>query len=149
MLLVLFVATRAARADVTLVAGGQAKAAIFVTPALMAEDVKGAIHLKNPARETELQRERLRDSVKDLAAYLEKMISDRNLAAEANGTPEDWANESWAAARRALPKSPLLAIDYYETNIKVVDKRLALAGLRLAKVLNETLDQAKPPLKPQ
>jgi S1/P1 Nuclease len=75
----------------------------------------------------------------DYVVHLEKLIKDQNLTLKANGTPEDWANESLVAAKTAWPQSPNLGPEYYETNIKVVDQRLALAGLRLATVLNRML----------
>jgi hypothetical protein len=53
-----------------LVEDGRARAKIFVAPSVMEADLPGAKHLLS---ETEKQRERLRDSVKDLAVYLEKM----------------------------------------------------------------------------
>src|SRR5687768_2080744 len=68
-----------ARADVVIAKDGAAQAAIYVAPEVMKEDAAGAATLKNPAKEAELQRQRLRDSVKDLAAYLEK-ISGAKLA---------------------------------------------------------------------
>lgn len=60
------------RADVVLVRDGVAQAAIHVGADVMAADKPGV----PPAfaeREAELQRQRLRESVKDLAHYLEKM----------------------------------------------------------------------------
>jgi hypothetical protein len=62
-----------ARADLTLVQDGRARAAIYVTPAVMSSEDKNPQTLKNPAREAEVQRQRLRESVKDLALYLRKM----------------------------------------------------------------------------
>jgi len=58
-------------AEVVLVREGQPRAAIYVAPAVMAPDRKE--QLKNPAAEAEIQRRRLRESVKDLALYVEKM----------------------------------------------------------------------------
>ncbi|HEV7403587.1 MAG TPA: DUF4838 domain-containing protein, partial [Chthoniobacteraceae bacterium] len=60
----------AVMADVVLVEDGRARAKIFVSPAVMAVDQPGA---KTSISEMEKQRERLRDSVKDLALYLEKI----------------------------------------------------------------------------
>src|SRR4051794_14876629 len=57
-------------ADVVLVEDGRARAKIFVAPSVMEADQPGAKHLLT---EAEKQRERLRDSVKDLALYLEKI----------------------------------------------------------------------------
>ncbi len=59
-------------AAVTLVQDSQAKTAIHVAAEVMAPD-KNPAPPKNPEREAEQQRQRLRESVKDLALYLEKM----------------------------------------------------------------------------
>lgn len=67
-------AAGSARADVILVKDGQAQTVICVSPRVMAPNpAQDASHLKNPAREQELQRQRLRESVKDLALYLNKI----------------------------------------------------------------------------
>src|SRR5688500_14589423 len=58
---------------VTLVKDGQSQAAIVVAPEVMAADAADAAKLKNPAKEAELQRQRLRESVNDLSLYLKKM----------------------------------------------------------------------------
>jgi hypothetical protein len=72
----------------------------------------------------------------EYVAHLEKLISDEHLTA--TGSPEDWANESHEYAKSALlPDRTQIDENYYEKEIKVVDRRLALAGLRLAALLNE------------
>ena len=72
----------------------------------------------------------------EYVAHLEKLISDEHLTA--TGSPEEWANESHEYAKSALlPDRAQIDENYYETEIKVVDRRLALAGLRLAALLNE------------
>ncbi len=73
---------------------------------------------------------------------LQKLIEEQNLAQRAAGTPEEWATESHLEARRIMNAKPA-AIDeqYYQANIDLVNRKLALAGLRLATVLNETLGQ--------
>ena len=69
-------------------------------------------------------------------AHLEKLTADEHLTA--TGTPEDWANESHRDAQSAwLADGAQVDENYYQKVIKVVDRRLALAGLRLAAVLNE------------
>jgi S1/P1 Nuclease len=74
-------------------------------------------------------------------AHLEKLITDEHLIA--SGNPEDWANESHRDAQSAwLRDGAQLDENYYQKEIKVVDRRLALAGLRLAAVLNEAFAQA-------
>ncbi|HLJ85176.1 MAG TPA: S1/P1 nuclease [Candidatus Angelobacter sp.] len=79
-------------------------------------------------------------SESDYVAYLEKLIASKNLQSRATGTPEDWANESF----HLLPKLWVKdggSVDeaYFQSNIGVLDERLALAGLRLAAVINEVL----------
>ena len=77
---------------------------------------------------------------KDYAAYLEKLILNGNLARKADASPEDWANESFRLAKQVwLNDGSGVDEAYYRANIPVVDERLALAGLRLAKVLNRAL----------
>ena len=61
------------RADVTLISDGQARCAILVEPAVMAEGKKLPAKSKGPDAEAEAQRQRLRESVNDLALYLQKM----------------------------------------------------------------------------
>lgn len=82
-------------------------------------------------------------SRRDEADYdkaLEQLINREHLSVRAASTPDDWANESFQAAK-AVWVNDGGAVDeaYYRKNISVVDERLALAGLRLAKVLNEVL----------
>lgn len=74
---------------------------------------------------------------KDYAAYLEKVILRENLARKADGTPEEWANESFRLAKQVwLNDGSSVDETYYRANIHIVDEHLALAGLRLAKILN-------------
>jgi hypothetical protein len=75
----------------------------------------------------------------DYVRHLEKLIVEKNLAARAGGTPEQWANESHLQARQILEQKMVIDDQYYQTNIGLVDERLALAGLRLATLLNNTL----------
>ena len=74
------------------------------------------------------------------AAQLRKLIVDKRLAALPPGTPAQWAEQSFRLAKEALVK-PGTNIDdgYYRRHIGVVDERIALAGVRLAAVLNRTL----------
>jgi hypothetical protein len=75
----------------------------------------------------------------DEEAYVEHL--DRLISAEhlhASGNPADWANESFALAKAAwVNNGGSVDEQYYLRQIKVVDERLALAGLRLAALLNE------------
>ncbi len=75
-------------------------------------------------------------STEQYVAHLEKVISDDHLTP--GGTPEDWANESHEYARSAwLPDGGQVDEAYYKREIKVVDERLARAGVRLATLLNQ------------
>jgi hypothetical protein len=76
----------------------------------------------------------------DYVADLEKLISSRNLQREANGTPETWANESFHLAQKVwLHDGGEVDEAYFRKNIASLDERLALAGLRLAALLNQAL----------
>jgi hypothetical protein len=79
-------------------------------------------------------------SEEEYVQRLQKLIAREDLAQQAAGTPQDWANESHMEARQIMNTKPA-AVDeqYYQTNIALVDKKLALAGLRLAYLLNNTL----------
>ncbi|MFO0806773.1 MAG: DUF4838 domain-containing protein [Gemmataceae bacterium] len=70
--LILLVSSASARADVTLVASGQSQAVIVADAAVMAAD-KVPAPAKFKDAEPERQRQRLRESVKDLAKYLGAM----------------------------------------------------------------------------
>jgi hypothetical protein len=79
----------------------------------------------------------------EYVAHLEKLISDDHLSA--TGNPEDWANESHKDAQSAwVADGAQIDEVYYQKEIKVVDRRLALAGLRLAAVLNEAFAHMPP-----
>jgi hypothetical protein len=72
----------------------------------------------------------------EYVAHLEKLIADDHLTA--GGSPEAWANESHGDAQSAwVADGARIDEVYYQKEIKVVDRRLALAGLRLAAVLNQ------------
>ena len=79
-------------------------------------------------------------------AQLQKLILEKKLAAQPVGTPEQWAVQSFRLGKEALV-TPGTNIDeaYYRRHITVIDERLALAGVRLAAVLNRTL--ITPPAK--
>jgi hypothetical protein len=72
-------------------------------------------------------------------AYLEKMIAGSHLDAGGED-PAQWANDSWKLAKEALV-SPGANLDdqYYTVARPVIDQQLALAGLRLARLLNQDL----------
>jgi hypothetical protein len=79
---------------------------------------------------------RLRDGA--YAAELERQIAAQRW--RALGSPVDWAMESNAVARTALlPAGGEAGEAYYRAHIAQIDERLALGGLRLARVLNDAL----------
>ena len=63
------------------------------------------------------------------------------------GVPAEWAVQSFVLARAAL-LPPHADVDeaYYKAQIPVIDERLALAGLRLASLLN-SIFSTPPPAK--
>ncbi len=73
------------------------------------------------------------------AAALETMIAEEHLEAGAD-TREQWADESLSLAKQAWVR-PDTVIDetYCDREQPVVDRQLALAGLRLARMLNMEL----------
>jgi hypothetical protein len=74
------------------------------------------------------------------AAELNRLIAKQNLARRAMGTPADWANESFGIAKKVwLPEGGAVDEKYYSTDIGIVNQQLALAGLRLAAMLNQSL----------
>jgi hypothetical protein len=84
--------------------------------------------------------EHTRRSERKWVAHLESLISREHLQRQANGTPEAWANQSFHLAKRVwLDNGSSVDEAYYKANISAADKRLALAGLRLAALLNEAL----------
>lgn len=77
---------------------------------------------------------------REYAAALRKLIVDKRWGNTAAGTPAQWAEQSWRLAKEALV-TPGTNIDdgYYRRHITVIDERMALAGVRLAAVLNRVL----------
>jgi hypothetical protein len=81
----------------------------------------------------------------DYDEQLEKLIKSEHMAAQDGGTPEEWANESVRLAQAAwVQDGANLDEQYYRKEITVVDRQMALAGLRLAKMLNETIGKMTP-----
>lgn len=79
-------------------------------------------------------------SEEDYVPHLDELIRAKQWDRKAPGSPEDWANESHHEALEIwLNNGANLDEDYYKTHIGLVDERLALAGLRLASLLNGTL----------
>ena len=71
---------------------------------------------------------------------LDQLINSRKLTTQADGTPEQWANESFLLAKKVwLNDGGAIDETYYENDIGIVNQRLALAGLRLASLINQAL----------
>jgi nuclease S1 len=68
------------------------------------------------------------------------LIRGARLDLKVGGGPVDWANESHLEARKILDQKPASVDEaYFQANIHLINEKLALAGLRLARVLNDTL----------
>ena len=60
--------------------------------------------------------------------------------------PVTWATESYHLARinaYDVPKDGRLGQDYLDKNIPVIERRLSVAGVRLAALLNAVFDETK------
>jgi len=83
-----------------------------------------------------------------------KGLADAPADKVADTTPSDWATESFARAKKDVYRSPigkgpkpaksksvsyLITTAYYDRAMQDADERIALAGSRLAKLLNENL----------
>ncbi len=72
--------------------------------------------------------------------YLEMLVSLKGLSPLAGGSPEIWANESFHFATEVwLKDGGSVDAAYFQKNIESLNERLALAGLRLANMLNQAL----------
>ena len=83
-------------------------------------------------------------TVWDWGAYVDRLedgwLKSPQAAAAAGGTPRDWALETHAEARTVwnmLSPSRVIDDEYYRKALPIVDRQLGLAGLRLARFLNE------------
>src|SRR5258707_9455107 len=75
--------------------------------------------------------------------HLQQLITANHMTA--SGNPADWANESHAAGQTAwIDNGGVLDDAYYNTQIQGVDSRLALAGLRLAALLEDVFGGLAP-----
>lgn len=77
-------------------------------------------------------------------AALETWIAGQNAKTLGAGTAAEWAMESHRAAvdvAYAVPADGVLGEDYYRRARPVVERRLALAGIRLARLLNTSLEK--------
>ncbi len=76
---------------------------------------------------------------------LEKLRASKRWEQQPPGTPAEWAVESWTLGKKALvAENANIDEAYYTAQIPVIDERLALAGVRLATVLNRVFT-APPP----
>jgi hypothetical protein len=78
----------------------------------------------------------------DYVDHLDRDLASQDIARLARGEPADWAWEAHQAAvdvAYALPEDLSLGDGYYQRSRAAVDRQLALAGIRLARLLNETL----------
>jgi hypothetical protein len=74
------------------------------------------------------------------ARRVEALIAANHWDRRPAGTPQDWANESHRAALRVwVADGANLDEAYYQSNVGLLDERLAMAGLRLGALLNDTL----------
>jgi hypothetical protein len=87
-------------------------------------------------------------------AYVDRLQYDwlpgQDLTALARGTPVQWAEEAHKAARDVaftVEKGAELGDDYVNRAVPVLDRQLAVAGLRLARVLNEAFGAAPRPYR--
>jgi len=73
-------------------------------------------------------------------ARLNELIASRKLNVQAAGMPEEWANESFFLAKKVwLSEGGAVDESYFENDIGIVNRRLALAGIRLAQMINQAL----------
>jgi hypothetical protein len=78
-------------------------------------------------------------------AVLDEKIRRNGWDRRAPGVPADWAMQSHGLAKAALlPAHANVSQAYYDTQLPVIDERLALAGLRLAALLNDSLSTPPP-----
>ena len=78
-------------------------------------------------------------------AALDDLIAKRGWQNAAPGTPAEWAVEGFHLAKAALVRDQgTIDEAYYGKQIAVIDERLALAGVRLAALLNRSLTTPPP-----
>jgi S1/P1 Nuclease len=73
-------------------------------------------------------------------ARLDELIASRKLTIQGEGTPAEWANESFVLAKKVW-LNDVGSVDeaYCANDIGIVNRRLALAGIRLARIINQAL----------
>jgi nuclease S1 len=83
----------------------------------------------------------------DRGKYLKGLIGLARKMEPGSLDPVEWATGSLKLAYSnayLIPKDGKLGDAYYGRNISVVNQQLAIAGVRLAAVLNDLFDQAEP-----
>jgi nuclease S1 len=79
------------------------------------------------------------------AAVLERRIRDDGLLRKPIGTAAEWAMESLVISNAILlPQQGIVDEAYYSKHLSTIEQRLALAGARLAQVLNRALTTPPP-----
>lgn len=94
-----------------------------------------------PRRFRPLNREG-RANIDQVAAYVEKADPSNSLPRVRDLKPEDWAQESFVAAKTVvydLPEGSKPSEEYLKRGYELSTERIALAGYRLAEVLNKIL----------
>ena len=82
----------------------------------------------------------------DYATELAANITPQQRVLYGKLDPVVWATESYLLARSnayAIPKDGQLGQDYLDKNIRVIERRLSMAGVRLAALLNVIFDETK------
>lgn len=73
-------------------------------------------------------------------ARLSDLVAREGLDSKSGGTPAQWANDSFRLAHAVwVSEGSDIDESYYRRNRPALDRQLALAGVRLAHVLNEAL----------
>ena len=78
----------------------------------------------------------------EYAEALEKRLTTEKIQNLQKGTIIDWALESHIIAQKYaynIPRNRRLEQEYLDSNYEVVNDQLLRGGLRLAKILNDTL----------
>jgi hypothetical protein len=78
-------------------------------------------------------------------AALQQLIVEKRFGSQPAGTPAQWAEQSFRLAKEALvAENANIDEAYYRRHIRVIDDRLAIAGVRLAADLNRILVSVPP-----
>lgn len=89
-------------------------------------------------------------SEKKYVEKLETEIVEHHWEQISQENPKVWTEQSHQLAVAAwVPSNVSLGRDYYEAQLPVVDRQLAVAGIRLARILNSIFSVAPAPPNPQ